>query len=249
MWTPAELERTLEGLLARDYHHRHPFNRRMHAGALSREELQVWVANRYYYQQCIPVKDSLLLAKLPEDARREWITRVLYHDGPSREQGGLSAWRALGRAVGLDEDVLESHALLRPGARFATDAYVNFVRDHPWFDGVASSLTELYAQRIMAVRTVAFETHYPWVEPQGLAYFRSRSRQAGVEASGALRLLGGHTRTQQDQERIVAAVRFKCSVLWSLLDALDATLPQDVPEGLGADDLARPGNPVVGGVA
>ncbi len=234
MWTPAELESRLLAVLARSYHHRHPFNRRMHAGTLTPDDLRVWVANRYYYQQCIPVKDSLLLAKLPEDARREWITRVLYHDGPDREHGGLSAWRALGRAVGLPEGLLESHDLLRPGARFATDAYVTFVRDHPWFDGVASSLTELYAQRIMAVRTVAFETHYPWVEPEGLAYFRSRSRQAGVEASGALTLLNAHTRTQADQERIVAAVEFKCSVLWSLLDALDAVTPEDVPD---EDDL------------
>lgn len=79
------------------------------------------------------------MAKLPEDARREWLTRVQYHDGPAPARGGLEAWRALGRAVGLGRDTLDTHALLRPGARFATDAYVNFVRDRPWFDGVASS--------------------------------------------------------------------------------------------------------------
>ena len=134
MWTSAELERNLEGLLARCYHHRHPFNLRMHAGALSPDELRRWVANRYYYQQCIPVKDSLLLAKLPEDARREWITRVLYHDGPQPGEGGLSAWRALGAAVGLEDRTLEDYTLLRPGARFATDAYVSFVREKPWFE-------------------------------------------------------------------------------------------------------------------
>lgn len=235
MWTSAELERNLEGLLARCYHHRHPFNLRMHAGALSPDELRRWVANRYYYQQCIPVKDSLLLAKLPEDARREWITRVLYHDGPQPGEGGLSAWRALGAAVGLEDRTLEDYTMLRPGARFATDAYVSFVREKPSLNGVASSLTELYAQRIMAVRTVAFKMHYPWVEPQGLAYFRSRSRQAGVEAQGALRLLQAHTHTHDDQRRIVAAVEFKCSVLWSLLDALDAPTPEQLePEALAA---------------
>ena len=55
-----------------------------------------------------------------------------------------------------------------------------------------------------------------------------------MEASGALTLLNAHTRTQADQERIVAAVEFKCSVLWSLLDALDAVTPEDVPD---EDDL------------
>lgn len=222
MWTPEELERTLEGVLESSYHHTHPFNLRMHAGQLSRDELRLWVANRYYYQQMIPVKDCLLMSKLPVEHRREWITRVLYHDGRAPGEGGLAAWRALGEAVGLDTATLESHALLRPGVRFATDAYVQFVRDQPWFDGVASSLTELYAQRIMAVRTVAFETHYPWVDAAGLAYFRSRSRQAGAEADDALRILGLETRSHDQQQRVVAAVRFKCSVLWSLLDSLEA---------------------------
>lgn len=238
LWTDAELERRLEALLARRYHHLHPFNARMHAGQLSPDELREWVASRYYYQQCIPVKDSLLMAKLPEDARREWLTRVQYHDGPAPGQGGLEAWRALGRAVGLGRDTLDTHALLRPGARFATDAYVNFVRDRPWFDGVASSLTELYAHRIMPVRTVAFETHYPWVEPAGLAYFRSRATQAGVEASGALALLRAHTRTHEDQRRIVRAVQFKCEVLWSLLDSLDAARPPAAARPLTGQHLA-----------
>lgn len=230
MWTPKELEQRLEGVLEAQYHHLHPFNLRMHAGHLSRRELQLWVANRYYYQQMIPVKDCLLMSKLPTEFRREWITRVIYHDGQSDGEGGLAAWRALGEAVGLEAGVLEGHTLLAPGVKFATDGYVNFIRDQPWFDGVASSLTELYAHRIMAVRTVAFETHYPWVSAEGLTYFRSRNRQANVEADDALRILNASTSSHDDQLRVVAAVRFKCSVLWSLLDALEA---QTVRAGQG----------------
>jgi pyrroloquinoline quinone (PQQ) biosynthesis protein C len=29
--------------------------------------------------------------------------------------------------------------------RFAVDAYLHFVRDRPWIEGVASSLTELFS--------------------------------------------------------------------------------------------------------
>ena len=32
------------------YHDKHPFHRRMYRGDLSKEEIQGWVANRFYYQ-------------------------------------------------------------------------------------------------------------------------------------------------------------------------------------------------------
>ena len=66
------------------YHNLHPFHQRMDAGALTREELQRWVANRFYYQKCIPLKDAAILANCPEvEVRREWIQRIIDHDGTS----------------------------------------------------------------------------------------------------------------------------------------------------------------------
>ena len=87
------------------YHNRHPFHRRMDAGQLTREELQRWVANRFYYQKCIPLKDAAILANCPEvEVRRQWIQRVIDHDGtagapaaPSRGCG--SARRSASRAM------------------------------------------------------------------------------------------------------------------------------------------------------
>ncbi len=68
------------------YHHLHPFNLRMHEGSLSRRALQTWVANRYYYQTRIPIKDGLILTKSEETSfRREWVQRIRDHVG---EQGG-----------------------------------------------------------------------------------------------------------------------------------------------------------------
>src|SRR6267143_667239 len=56
----------LRGVLERRYHHLHPFNQRMHRGELSRDELRLWVANRFYYQISIPIKDALILSSCPE---------------------------------------------------------------------------------------------------------------------------------------------------------------------------------------
>src|SRR5580704_16849774 len=81
----------------RRYHDRHPFHLRMHAGELTREQLQGWTLNRYYYQTRIPIKDALNLSKSEDPAfRRAWIRRIHDHDGTSGgEEGGLALWLRL----------------------------------------------------------------------------------------------------------------------------------------------------------
>lgn len=220
-WTFDELTGEIEKVLDANYHHKHPFNLKMHDGTLSKEQLRGWVANRFYYQQMIPVKDCLLMSKMPAHYRRMWIARVIYHDGPEPDQGGLEAWLALGDAVGVDRKKMLDDSMLLPGVKFATDAYVDFCRDKPWIEGVSSSLTEMFAHSIMKIRTIAFEQHYPWVSPDGLAYFRSRNRQANAEADNALQILNEVVDSRALQNKVLDAVRFKCSVLWALLDAVE----------------------------
>ena len=70
------------------YHNLHPFHVRMDAGELTREELQRWVANRFYYQKCIPLKDAAIMANCPEvEVRRKWVQRIIDHDGTAERDG------------------------------------------------------------------------------------------------------------------------------------------------------------------
>lgn len=216
----------LVSILEANYHHLHPFNVRMHQGELSKAQIRGWIANRYYYQENVPVKDAYLLAKIPARYRRQWLTRIVTHDGEREGEGGLEAWLRLGEAAGVPRDDLITHKHLLPGVRFAVDAYVNFCRDKPWLEGVASSLTELFAPRIMKGRTVAFEAHYPWLEADGLAYFRARVQQAPKEADHALTILFEHAHTVETQQLVVAALRFKTDVLWALLDSVMVGYPE-----------------------
>jgi len=218
----SDLEARLRAIGAERYHHRHPFNLRMHAGQLSREELQSWVANRYYYQTRIPLKDGLILAKSGDPAfRRDWIGRIHDHDGTPDRQGGLELWLALARAVGLDEQRVASLGDVLPGVRRACDAYVEFVGSHDLLESVASSLTEMFAGDIMSERIAAFEKHYPWVDADGLRYFRSRTVQAPADARYGLAFVVEHARTREDQDRCAAALERKCEILWGLLDAIE----------------------------
>src|SRR5256884_2850031 len=115
-------------------------SQRMHRGELSRQELQLWVANRFYYQINIPIKDALILASCPErEVRQQWIQRIIDHDGRPGEEGGIEAWLRLGEAMGVHREDLVRQRLLLPGVRFAVDAYVNFCRSKPWLEAVGGS--------------------------------------------------------------------------------------------------------------
>jgi pyrroloquinoline-quinone synthase len=207
--------------VGKTYHDRHPFHVLMNQGRLDRRQLQGWVANRFYYQTQIPIKDAAILSNCPErDIRRAWIQRILDHDGTDTDMGGIEKWLRLGDAVGLKRRELLSQSRLLPGVRYAVDAYVTFCRTQPWIVAMASSLTELFAPALMSKRITAFERHYPWVKEEGLRYFRGRLTQAPRDADFALRLVVERCQSRELQEQAVAALKFKCELLWAMLDAM-----------------------------
>ena len=227
-WTAEELVERLRAQGSR-YHNRHPFHVRMDAGELTREELRRWVANRFYYQVCIPLKDAAIMSNCPEvEVRREWISRIVDHDGTEAGTGGIESWLRLGEALGVSRAELLSERHVLPAVRFAVDAYVNFARQRPWIEAVASSLTELFGPSAIKVRLAALERHYPWIDPAGLQYFRDRLVLAPRDAEYALRLVVERCVTREQQERAVAALRFKTEVLWAQLEAIERgeTQPQ-----------------------
>ena len=220
-WTHEQFTERLRAVGREKYHDRHPFHRLMNEGRLSPDQVRLWVANRFYYQKNIPVKDALVLSRCSErEVRQRWIQRILDHDGRAGEPGGIEKWLRLGEATGLSREDLEADRMLLPGVRYAVDAYIEFVRTKPWVEAVASSLTELFAPALMAERLAAFEKHYTWIEPSALAYFRTRLTQAPRDSDHGLSIVLERCRGQEEQKRAVAALSFKCDLLWAQLDAL-----------------------------
>ena len=212
----------LEKIGEQKYHDKHPFHQRMHAGQLSRQEMQRWIANRFYYQKCLPVKDALVLSKLPERRDRiRWRERIIDHDGCTENDGGINAWLQFAAAAGIPQNELMDGRHFLPGAIFAVDAYVNYCRLNSWWLAVASSLTEVFAPRLVSYRIEVLETHYPWIEKSGLNYFRARLNQAPRDSKHGLELVMKAADTGEKQMQALAAVEFKCDVLWSLLDAIE----------------------------
>lgn len=219
-WNREEFERQLRAL-GRYYHFHHPYQKMMAAGELTREQLQGWVINRYYYQINIPRKDAAVLANCPDrEIRRRWIQRIIDHDGDDTRAGGIAAWLALGDAVGVSRERMTSLNEVLPGVRFAVDAYHNFARHQPWQEAVCSSLTELFAPEAHRSRLETWPRHYPWVDQAGLAYFETRLGQAREDVRHGLALTLDVFDTRERQERALAVLRFKLDVLWSMLDAM-----------------------------
>jgi pyrroloquinoline-quinone synthase len=115
---------------------------------------------------------------------------------------------------------VEAGVGILPATRFAVDAYVAFVRDRSLVEAVASSLTELFSPTIIAERVSGMLANYAWITRETLAYFTPRLTQAPQDSAFAMRYVQEHARTVAEQEAVLAALRFKCDVLWAMLDAL-----------------------------
>jgi pyrroloquinoline-quinone synthase len=219
-WTREEFERRLR---AKDkyYHINHEFHVRMNSGQVDRSAIQGWVANRFYYQVSIPIKDAAVLNNCPDrDVRRRWVQRIVDHDGRTGDEGGIEAWLQLGDAVGLQREEMRSHKHLLPGVRFAVDAYVTFARRASWQEAACSSLTEMFAPAIHQARLDSWPRHYPWIKLEGYDYFRRRLAEARRDVAHGLEITLDSFRTRAEQEHALDILQFKLDILWSMLDAM-----------------------------
>lgn len=232
--SPGEFEARLKAVGAERYHNLHPFHRLLHGGKLNRGQVQAWALNRYIYQARIPIKDAIIVSRLPTPAlRATWRVRIEDHDGTDGSDGGIARWLKLTDGLGLDREMVASERAALPATIFAADAYVHFVRDKTLLEAIASSLTEMFAPRIIAERVDGMLAGYDFVSRETLAYFGARMTQAPRDADFALRHCIETAKTRDDQQACIDALTFKCNVLWSMLDALyhAYVAPGHVPPG------------------
>ena len=219
-WTRKEFEEKLKEK-GRLYHIHHPYQVNMNSGKSNKAQIQGWVANRFYYQTTIPIKDASIMANCSErDVRRQWMQRILDHDGVDGDDGGIEAWLRLGESVGMSRQEIQSQEHVLPGVRFACDAYLNFARRASWQEAACSSLTELFAPEIHQKRLNTWPDHYPWIDIEGYQYFRKRLSEARRDVQHGLDITLEHFKTREQQEQALRILQFKLEVLWSMLDAM-----------------------------
>lgn len=223
-WSREDFEAQLRER-GKSYHIHHPFNVMLNTGKATPAQIRGWVANRFYYQLAIPIKDGAVLSNCPDgEVRRGWVQRILDHDGFEiggvKDPGGVEAWLRLAEATGLTREEVADLRHVAPAVRFAVDAYVNFARRAPWQEAVCSSLTELFAPEIHKQRLATWPEHYTWIDPEGLSYFRNRIGQARRDVDQGLAVTLNHFTTRALQERALEVLQFKLDVLWAMNDAM-----------------------------
>ncbi len=218
--SPEQLRVALRQVGAERYHHQHPFHLLMHEGKLTRRQLQAWVLNRYYYQSMIPIKDAIILSRSEDsDFRRAWRKRLVDHDGDGPGEGGIRRWLKLAEGTGLNTRRVASGREVLPATRYAVNEYLNLVRTRSFLEAVASSLTELFSRDLIALRMGKLREHYPWLS-QSLDYFQARLHQAPEDVAFTIEYVTQNAKTREDQEKVIQALRDKCDILWTQLDAL-----------------------------
>jgi len=232
--TPDQLEAALRRIGAERYHNLHPFHRMLHGGKLTKGQVQAWALNRYCYQSAIPRKDASLIARTDDpELRRVWRQRLVDHDGELPGEGGVARWLALTDGLGLDRAYVASTRGALPATKFAVEAYVRFVREQSLLEAIASSLTELFSPAIISERVSGMLENYDFISRETLSYFSARISQAPRDADFALDYVKREARTPEQQQQVLAALEFKCSVLWAQLDALyhAYVAPAHIPPG------------------
>ena len=111
---------------------------------------------------------------------------------------------------------------------------MHFVREKTLLEAIASSLTELFSPVIIGERVEGMLKGYKFVTRETLAYFAKRPPQAKTRLRLRARLREAAMRARRPSSgAVLAALEFKCGVLWSMLDALHFAYvePGHIPPG------------------
>ena len=187
------------------------------------------MANRLAYQRVVPRKDAAILSNCPDpEVRREWIERIIDHDGTAPGTGGIELWIRLGVALGVPREEMEDERHVLPAVRLICESYVTFCRSKPWQEACASSLTELFAPKIHQQRIEAFPGPLSvdpargaglLQEPAGAGAARREPRAPHRPRSGPRRPSGS--------SKVFEALAFKLEMLWAMIDTIHNAYRED----------------------
>ena len=110
---------------------------------------------------------------------------------------------------------------------------MRFVREKTLLEAIASSLTEMFSPVIISERMSGMLATATFITRETLSYFDERPPQAQRDADFALGYVERNARTPEQQQAVLAALEFKCGVLWAMLDALYSAyvMPKHLPPG------------------
>jgi len=196
----------------------------MNEGRVARSGIQLWAANRYYYQKTVPRKDSLILMNCNENSplKKKFIERLLNYD----ELHQVTAWRNFCKAVELPEQTIDTDQFVLPGVKFAVDNHLNFCMNATFEDSLTSCVTDTFGPEFHTLRLEKWKKNYRWIQGSGFEQFMNNNSKLNHFNGKAevndfiIDHILDHYKTHEQQLRALSIINYKLNVLWCILDAV-----------------------------
>jgi pyrroloquinoline-quinone synthase len=201
----------------------HPWDALFREGKCSKEQLQGWAKDRYYFTKQVPIKEYSILYNCPyTEVRRLWLPKAIEEEG--EDIIGKSGkphpeyWLDVCEGLGLDREFVMNYEPLY-GVKFAVNSFANAAFKSSWLIGVAVSEGDDTA-RAMTRDLKVFRKHYTWVPDEALEFYKLH---AGVDVEhGVIRkeILKKYATTKELQEGCINAQLMKNNIRRVMADCI-----------------------------
>jgi pyrroloquinoline-quinone synthase len=201
----------------------HPWDTLFREGKCSREQLQGWAKERYYFTKQVPIKEYSILYNCPySEVRRMWLPKAIEEEGEDLIGKSGKAhpeyWLDLCQGLGLSRDlVVNSEPLF--GVKFAVDSFAAAAFKKSWLLGIAVSEGEDTA-RAMVRDLEVFRKHYSWVPENALTFYKLHSGLDMEHAVIRTEVLKKYCTTKELQEDCINAQLMKNAMRRVIADAV-----------------------------
>jgi pyrroloquinoline-quinone synthase len=201
----------------------HPWEALFRNGKCTRDQLQGWAKERYYFTKQVPIKEYSILYNCPHtDVRRMWLPKAIEEEGEDligkAGKPHPEYWLDVCVGLGLDREFVKRSEPLF-GVKFAVDSFANAAFKTSWLLGVAVSEGDDTA-RAMARDLDTFRKHYSWVPDDALTFYKLHA-DVDVE-HGVIRkeILKKYADTKELQEACINAQLMKNNMRRAIADAI-----------------------------
>ncbi len=216
----------------------HPWDTLFREGQCSKQQLQGWGKERYYFTRQVPIKEYSILYNCPHpEVRRMWLPKALEEEGEDLigkpGKAHPEYWLDVCEGLGLNREYVKTSEPLF-GVKFAVDSFATAAFKTSWLLGVAVSEGDDTA-KAMARDLAVFRKHYTWVPDEALEFYKLHA-DIDVE-HGLIRkeILKKYGTTKELQEDCINAQLMKNNMRRVIADAIYMAY---VVQGLWVDGSA-----------
>ena len=201
----------------------HPWDELFRDGRCTKQQLQGWAKERYYFTRQVPIKEYSILYNCPHtEVRRMWLPKAIEEEGedligkPGKPHPEY--WLDFCEGIGLKRQwVKDTEPLF--GVKFAVDSFANAAFKRSWLMGVAVSEGDDTA-KAMARDLEIFRKHYSWIADDALTFYKLHA-DVDVE-HGILRkeILQKYADTKELQEDCINAQLMKNAMRRAMADTI-----------------------------